>query len=557
MRASSLALYQNLQLDLIRYLPNPLLPENPSPTVKQFASLALVKSILKKFLPDKTDFQDSAALSLFLSENERCRQWTAPTSMSEPDFVALSYVRKYLDDWTHDIADDEDYMLSHMDFGPGAAVQASGTSFYHKIACGKLSCTSRSLYGQYLLAARRMPTWLEAERLRFETFGGPTIVGGSKLCFVPKDATISRTICVEPSLNMFVQKGIAAALERKLLQVASCNLSTQPSINRDLARIGSLDGSYSTIDLKSASDSISVGLVDFLFPAYFAELLKFARSPAVQLPNGSFTELHMISSMGNAYTFPLQTMIFFAVLRAVYEVHGYALDRVNKNFGVFGDDIVCLKPCFNQICRILTLLGFRVNQHKSFSEGNFRESCGGDFLCGHPVRGVYCKTLRHEHDVYSLINRLNDWSATQGILLCHTISYLLKCCRFLPVPLFESDIAGIKVPLCDAPGIRRNANGSFVYRRKVARAISFPISSPTTKVPKRFKFTYNASGILVAAVKGTLLGGSISVRIDTIRPFHSVGIAPCWDYVDWSHSRLVNVDLGTLKRVISANIGSY
>jgi hypothetical protein len=42
---------------------------------------------------------------------------------------------------------------------------------------------------------------------------------------------------------------------------------------------------------------------------------------------------------------------------------------------------------------ILSSLGFKVNQSKTFGSGNFRESCGGEYFKGHDVTPTYLLTL--------------------------------------------------------------------------------------------------------------------------------------------------------------------
>jgi len=157
--------------------------------------------------------------------------------------------------------------------------------------------------------------------------------------------------------------------------------------------------------------------------------------------------------MGNGFTFPLETAIFACAVEAVYKVFGRKLKKSNLprgrfgNFGVFGDDIICESDKATHVIRLLELLGFTTNASKSFVIGPFRESCGGDYYKGFPVRGVYIKDLGTMASRYVAINRLNSWTAMTGISLSHTMDVLLKKVRLLPVPLHENDDAGIKVSM--------------------------------------------------------------------------------------------------------------
>lgn len=576
MSICSHVLYLALTQDLQRYLPNtkeiwspPNLATIPLVAVqgtKSTAALALVRSIFKKF-EDTADSKscDAKALDMFMTMNNRCQEfdfdlWSLPEELVQVFTWAKTYIDRWMSVGPESLFDPANW-LADCDFGPGASVKATGGSFYHKVGCSPLTMTDEVLYSIYLESMRGCPTWFKAEKLRRDTFGRPMLVSGSNLCFVPKNTEISRTICTEPSLNMFVQKGLGSLLERTLSRSLGFDLRVQQFRNKRLAQIGSRNGALSTIDLSSASDTISLAIVRYLFPPHVVSWLEAVRSPCTTLPDGRVIELHMISSMGNGFTFPLQTMIFSAIALGVYKVCGAEFSAPTSTFdgnlGVFGDDIVILTSCFDVMCRALNAAGFIVNQSKSFSSGLFRESCGGDYFDGRNVRGVYCKTLQTTHARYSLINRLNVWSANHGIPLTRCIETLLRSVRFIPVPAWESDIAGIKVPL-ELANVKRNRNGSFVYRRLRTRTMGFDVSDvENSGIQKQFRVIHNPDAILLSAVKGTLRGGSLSIRLDVVRPFYKFGIAPCWDYIDMAHSRLEGVGFGVWKQMTSMNVGSH
>jgi len=576
MSTCSHALYLALTTDLQRYLPNStncFFPQNlsevafePLEGYKAFAAASLLKSIFKKNVDHIAEDADAKALDLFISMNDKCREFRFDLwSLNEELVHVFTWAKSFIDDTLRfgpDITDPSSW-LDECDFGPGASVSAAGNSFLHKVGSGRLSCTDAFLYSVYLESIKGSKTWLTAEKLRRDAFGHPLVVSGSKLCFVPKTSRISRTICTEPSLNMFLQKGLSSCLKRCLNRSISIDLRDQQFRNKRLARIGSRTGEYSTIDLTSASDTISLEIVKYLFPADVFAWLDAARSPRTTLPDGRVLDLHMISSMGNDYTFPLQTMIFSAIAFGVYKVLGIPILKPSKtsdgNIGVFGDDIIVRGIAFNLMCRSLEAAGFIVNKSKSYNVGLFRESCGGDYFDGHNVRGVYCKTLRSTHAKYSLINRLNAWSASLEIPLYNTMSLLLESVRFLPVPAFESDISGVKVPLCLA-NVKRDSNGSFVYKRLEARKISIDMTdfenSKDHKKHKRYRITANPSAIMVAAIKGTLFGGSLNIRLDVLRPHYRYGVTPCWDHVDLEYCRFGNTGFDVWKQMSLVNFGS-
>jgi len=243
---------------------------------------------------------------------------------------------------------------------------------------------------------------------------------------------------------MYYQLGFGRILEQRLLHWG-INLRTQPKLNRELAYQGSISGEYSTIDLSSASDSLSVGVLRQILPPQFMRWLMLLRTPSVELPSGDKLRLNMISTMGNGFTFPLETTIFSAVVRAVIKVSG---DKPTAGtWSVFGDDIILRTKYTPDCLRLLDLLGFTVNSSKTFVEGPFRESCGRDYYRGVDVRGVYIKSLKSPQDRYVAINKLNDWTATTGISLPSAVQYLLKSVKRALVSPFEGLDAGIQVPI--------------------------------------------------------------------------------------------------------------
>jgi hypothetical protein len=436
-------------------------------------------------------------------------------------------------------------ILDHGRTGPGASVLARGNDFYTKLFDSKLSCTSMGLYTAYCTYFQNDPSWNDAEYLRESRYGQAEVVAGNRLSFVPKNRDTSRSICTEPSLNMFFQLGLGAILENRLRQFFGIDFERQQELNRELARLGSLDYKVNrdpssdglvTIDLSSASDSLSLKMLDEVMPPQVMKWLRLFRSNSTTLPNGREVELNMVSTMGNGFTFPLQTILFSCVVLAASRVCGikqirpHYPDRLGT-YGVFGDDIICGKFISHHVIRLLSILGFQVNSEKSFLKGPFRESCGGDYFYGHPVRGVYIKTLKQPHSRYAVINQLNLWSARCGIPLSKTVGRLLNSVKYLPVPLWEADDAGIRVPYSLLKQSKWNKNyQSLAYKRWCPRPKRITIRDGEVHVPKGEKRRqYNADGLLLAFLRGDLRNGYITVRQRTVLYSQRTGIAPNWD----------------------------
>jgi len=424
------------------------------------------RALVKKFYGALTDEQaaEDAALALFLQSNEDCRTWVFSPCSVEVEWV-VAEAQAIIDNFFHPstsygprtgVRMSFGAILQGIGFGKGVNQKVSNVDFYSKLA-GMIR-TSTNI-GLVELLDQAFPTnqlWRSIFKSNGETKFGVELVAGAVLAFADKNADIKRVIASEALYNMLLQKGQEAVYCQGLREVFGIDFKYQPDKNRNLARIGSRDGSFCTIDLKSASDRNSVNMVRKMF-VYASEALRWleqTRSPYTVIPGRDTVPMHMMSSMGNATTFPLQTLIFASVVVASYKVLGikpeHPKGQTIGNYGVFGDDIVCVPAAYQLICDTLQSLGHIVNHDKSFNKGPFRESCGTDWYSGRDVRGVYIKALNDRCDIYSAINRLNVWSARHGVPLVATTEYLLSLLsdedRKILVPMHEADTAGICVP---------------------------------------------------------------------------------------------------------------
>lgn len=559
MRLSADLLQANLEVDLIA-AGWEMSDLYPGISQSQVAMNRLSSSLIKKFHNEQSDkIRDDKALQLFLSCNEKCRSFDtlSPAKLDEEFIIGefKSIVYDFFNPRCNktEIGDslyreplllNRTAILRNMSWGNGSNIGSRSTDFYSKSATSLMSATDdslRVLFSEDVSSLSRL--WHDVEVFR-ATIRGSDTVPGSRLSFVPKTTDISRTICTEPLLNMLYQQGIGRVIESRLREVFGINFSLQPAINARLARLGSLTGRFGTIDLQSASDTISTKLCKACIPEEALNVLLRSRSPHTILPDGSLVELHMISSMGNAFTFPLQTMIFACLVAAVYRVYEIPLRRPDNttdgNFAVFGDDIIVDHRVYDVMIRCLAILGFTVNRNKSFNEGLFRESCGSDWYAGHNVRGVYISRLLTDGDVYSAINRLNRWSTHNGVLLRRTVSYLRSGCRFLGVPYDETDDAGIKVPCALARHARRDMHGTFYYLALCVSPlhVSIPALGYDEQLTQRQidlireklpDFFYSADGLMLAVLAGHLRNGRLGLRINQRRSTLRRRRCPGWD----------------------------
>jgi len=232
-----------------------------------------------------------------------------------------------------------------------------------------------------------------------------TLTESSAMFTVPKATDIDRVACKEPEINMFLQKSIGNHIRRRMRKFG-INLNDQ-SINRGLARTALLDKS-ATIDLSSASDSITVFLVMRLLPYDWYSLLDDLRVKTTVI-DGETHELEMFSSMGNGFTFELESLIFWALAHAIKACSG-----IRGKVSVYGDDLIIPISLARRLARTFAYFGFRVNRKKSRWTGKFRESCGGHYYDSRDVTPFYLREpVRWKTDVIRLLNRLAYWDARE------------------------------------------------------------------------------------------------------------------------------------------------
>lgn len=278
-------------------------------------------------------------------------------------------------------------------YGPGAAVGISGQATHllkkmdaNTVTDGALPYAMDAVWANAQMRECYLPIgpggYVCHDRAAFEeNFYSRTVpVAYNKIDFVPKTAKTDRTIAIEPAMNGFLQLGVDAVLKQRLLRWG-IDLADQTK-NNSLAQLGSSSDAvdpFSTIDLSAASDSLATNVVKHLLPPDWFRFLNAIRSPCYKLGE-RVTRYEKFVSMGNGFCFPLETLIFAAVVRVANRVTG------SRGYAVYGDDIICRQSTALLVIEHLRYLGFKTNTDKTFLFGPFRESCGTDFFEGENVR---------------------------------------------------------------------------------------------------------------------------------------------------------------------------
>lgn len=220
----------------------------------------------------------------------------------------------------------------------------------------------------------------------------------SQVMFVPKDSRGPRVISKEPMFLLQMQMSFldwsTEALEKETN--FRINFANQ-SINRDLARQGSVDGKTTTADLKEASDRIRYLVALAIYgnsPVFNYFLTKVRSTHAVLKTNKSVKTLRLtkLSGMGSGLTFPILALsIHIAVCTMISKRHALPYKEVSDLVYVYGDDLIVPTMYYHHVKPALEAIGLLLNASKSFSKGPFRESCGGDFLNGKEVSPIRLK----------------------------------------------------------------------------------------------------------------------------------------------------------------------
>lgn len=307
---------------------------------------------------------------------------------------------------------DLDAVVNSAGFGPGVTLEARN----RPILPAKISSCQVFSPGSWRLLSHV----IGASPLMFEAAtgiktDGPCCTIGNQvheddfLTFVNKNWKTKRTIRISSGASIYIQKGVGSLIRKRLKRVG-VDLDDQ-TINQGFAEQASRRGDLATVDLESASDSISRGLVRFLLPEEWLELLESVRTKYTILPDGTRHFLSGFSGMGNGYTFELESLLFYALTCAFYAYH----DVPTHEISVYGDDIVCPATFHKEFVDFMAFSGFKLNREKTYVDGYFRESCGKDFVYGYDVRPFFLKErIDHLEDYFKLANQIRAWNGRRS-----------------------------------------------------------------------------------------------------------------------------------------------
>ena len=332
--------------------------------------------------------EESTTIGTFIQTDAELEISSSPLAS---DLVSLAKIitRKVFNDFDH-----KDILPRH---GPGAV--ATGEKLEHKWRFSRLYNSIHQVYPYYVYYVAGGAHEL-SDRLDWYKSLQRRESGTAKVVLVPKDSRGPRLISCEPLEYQWVQQGLGRKMANFLERVSTHTRNhvnfTRQEINGNIAKSSSATQRYATLDLKDASDRVSLELVRRIFidTPNLLRALEACRSTETRLPDGSFITLNKFAPMGSAICFPVEAYLFWAVIvAAVVHALRLPLEKVERRIFVYGDDIIVPTHWSAISIQALESVGLLVNRSKSCTTGFFRESCGVDAFKGHVVTPVRIRKL--------------------------------------------------------------------------------------------------------------------------------------------------------------------
>lgn len=245
------------------------------------------------------------------------------------------------------------------------------------------------------------------------------IVHSSKIVTVDKNAKTDRVIAIEPGINLWFQKGVGTMIRRRLKSIG-IDLNDQGH-NQRLSRLASLFNRDATVDFSAASDTIGRMLVMYCLPSNWGTIMNALRSHS-GIIDGATISYEKFSSMGNGFTFELESLLFYVMADSVC----YQLDVDSRGVSVYGDDVILPSSAIDMFTEVSRDLGFTVNTSKSYSSSYYRESCGSHYWNGKCIKPTFQKEpldgktslLKAANNVRRLAHRRNNYGCDRSFRSC-------------------------------------------------------------------------------------------------------------------------------------------
>ena len=365
----------------------------------------LLTEILRKCdLPTTVDKEAAAVATFFACEkdcaatNARLTRYLPSKLLIEPEDMPVVH---FINEWRKEVS----FVMGNLP--DGLTPRFSGGSTYADKGLlttipDKMSSTPTIYAGtRCLLPLWGDTAWARALVRDRPWQSDPLTVRGNVFFTVPKDGTKFRGCCKEASIAITYQLAVGKVLKKRLLRIG-VNTKTGQAYHQKRAERASKTGEDATVDMSNASDTVARVLIQLLAREDWYSLLDSLRATHTWI-DGKWVRLEKFSSMGNGFTFELETIVYATLARTVIRLEGGDPGKVT----CYGDDLIVPTQYYTSVLAALRFFGFTPNVKKTFGEGPFRESCGGDFFNGVPVRAHYIEEIPDEPQQWiSLANGL-------------------------------------------------------------------------------------------------------------------------------------------------------
>jgi len=303
---------------------------------------------------------------------------------------------------------------------------------------------------------------------------------------VPKSYKAARIIGPDTTVGGFLSRGMGVYLRDRIEASTHIDLAKQQFRHQEWVRQASTRGHLATLDMSKASDSFTWKHLSELLPADWFNYVRVCSLKYFSIPELGISKQPLASAMlmGSGHTFALQTLLFYALSLSTSR-----LLNVKGVVSVYGDDIIVPDEVAPKLARVLTDLGFAINEDKSFWSHRddfflhytfFRESCGADFYAGIPVRpwmpecetGLVTKNL-YLAELHKALNRAT--SVWHPVELPGTMQFIIdelrKLCVVSFVPDTETETSGVHLRILQwlnvdwKVNVPRCVNGILRYTR--------------------------------------------------------------------------------------------
>jgi hypothetical protein len=424
------------------------------PSVGRFKRTKQMESLLKKFRFEQDAFTDDElsekTLNSFLEEQLRLHR---PMPLKASGFRVLQRARVIAQRILGEFPGDE--VIENVQFGKKSSIGCSLANAYLDIKLSdKAAFTGTKDTTAYFLDQVLPGDPVLSRILKTHDFSAledQLSLDYLNLVEVPKTWDKYRLITPLTLIGLFYSYGIGRVVQSRLADVG-LDIKRLQQRHRKLVEEFSRTLTHVTADLSVASDSITSELLNRVLPRAWYKALRKTFVRHLNVNDTSFSSASVLP-MGNGATFPVETLVFYCILKAIGELT--TRKRKKDVYSVYGDDCIYPGRIHKYVEGVFPQLHLKLNASKTFTSYPFRESCGADFYRGQDVRPYFLKgdsceltSIRYEAFLYKVYNGLTArWDPLE---IRDTLTWILSELSMVSrgikrVPPSFPDYSGVKV----------------------------------------------------------------------------------------------------------------